>query len=132
MLNWKMRVTTEKVRIDVQLNFDPVSGLSCAMLISLLKISGFEWTALDESLDREVLLLLQGPEQVGEKFKATIRKLVRQCLVLVNGIMGELGILTEFDLEVCASLNPSEKHGTLWDSSSSVCVSLGIFIKRES
>ncbi|KAK9400178.1 lymphoid-restricted membrane protein-like [Crotalus adamanteus] len=36
---------------------------------------GIEWTALDESLDREVLLLLEGPERVGAKFKATILNL---------------------------------------------------------
>ncbi|XP_058047677.1 inositol 1,4,5-triphosphate receptor associated 2 [Ahaetulla prasina] len=40
------------------------------------EIPGIEWTALDESLDREVLLLLEGPERVGEKFKATILNLV--------------------------------------------------------
>ncbi|XP_061494338.1 inositol 1,4,5-triphosphate receptor associated 2 isoform X2 [Rhineura floridana] len=38
-------------------------------------ISGIEWAALDELLDREILLLLQGPEQMGEKFTATIQKL---------------------------------------------------------
>ncbi|KAM3832557.1 inositol 1,4,5-triphosphate receptor associated 2 [Vipera latastei] len=39
------------------------------------EIPGIEWTALDESLDREVLLLFEGPERVGEKFKATILNL---------------------------------------------------------
>ncbi|XP_053262568.1 inositol 1,4,5-triphosphate receptor associated 2 [Podarcis raffonei] len=42
------------------------------------EVSGIEWTALDESLDAEVLLLLQGPERVGEKFKATIQKLKQE------------------------------------------------------
>ncbi|XP_043394529.1 inositol 1,4,5-triphosphate receptor associated 2 isoform X3 [Chelonia mydas] len=40
-----------------------------------IEITGIEWAALDETLDREVLLLLQGPEQMGENFKATIQKL---------------------------------------------------------
>ncbi|NXO09596.1 LRMP protein, partial [Oriolus oriolus] len=35
-----------------------------------------EWTSLDETLDREVLLLLQGPEYAGEKFKAIMQNLV--------------------------------------------------------
>ncbi|XP_062839303.1 inositol 1,4,5-triphosphate receptor associated 2 isoform X3 [Anolis carolinensis] len=39
------------------------------------EVPGTERTVLDESLDKEVLLLLQGPEQVGEKFKATIQNL---------------------------------------------------------
>ncbi|CAM5082433.1 unnamed protein product [Eretmochelys imbricata] len=40
-----------------------------------IEITGIEWAALDETLDREVLLLLQGPEQTGQNFKATIQKL---------------------------------------------------------
>ncbi|XP_067415351.1 inositol 1,4,5-triphosphate receptor associated 2 isoform X2 [Emydura macquarii macquarii] len=43
------------------------------------EITGIEWAALDETLDREVLLLLQGPEQMGEKFKATIQKLQEEA-----------------------------------------------------
>ncbi|NXD42206.1 LRMP protein, partial [Copsychus sechellarum] len=35
-----------------------------------------ERTSLDETLDREVLLLLQGPEYAGEKFKAIMQNLV--------------------------------------------------------
>ncbi|XP_069718966.1 inositol 1,4,5-triphosphate receptor associated 2 isoform X1 [Phaenicophaeus curvirostris] len=35
-----------------------------------------EWTSLNETLDHEVLLLLQGPEYVGEKFKAVMQNLV--------------------------------------------------------
>ncbi|XP_033018448.1 uncharacterized protein LOC117054097 [Lacerta agilis] len=42
------------------------------------EVSGIEWTALDESLNGEVLLLLQGPERVGEKFKATVQKLKQE------------------------------------------------------
>ncbi|XP_026507993.1 lymphoid-restricted membrane protein [Terrapene carolina triunguis] len=44
-----------------------------------IEIAGIEWAALDETLDREVLLLLQGPEQMGENFKATIQKLQEEA-----------------------------------------------------
>ncbi|NXC15687.1 LRMP protein, partial [Corythaeola cristata] len=35
-----------------------------------------EWTSLDETLDCEVLILLQGPEYTGEKFKTIMKNLV--------------------------------------------------------
>ncbi|XP_043372237.1 inositol 1,4,5-triphosphate receptor associated 2 isoform X6 [Dermochelys coriacea] len=44
-----------------------------------IEITGIEWAALDETLDREVLLLLQGPEQMGENFKATTQKLQKEA-----------------------------------------------------
>ncbi|XP_039398703.1 inositol 1,4,5-triphosphate receptor associated 2-like isoform X2 [Mauremys reevesii] len=44
-----------------------------------IELAGIEWAALDETLDREVLLLLQGPEQMGENFKATIQKLQEEA-----------------------------------------------------
>lgn len=40
------------------------------------KITKTEWMSLDETLDREVLFLLQGPEYAGEKFKAVMQNLV--------------------------------------------------------
>jgi len=40
------------------------------------KITKTEWMSLDETLDREVLFLLQGPEHAGEKFKAVMQNLV--------------------------------------------------------
>ncbi|KYO36732.1 lymphoid-restricted membrane protein isoform C [Alligator mississippiensis] len=43
------------------------------------EITRFEWTPLDESLDREVLLLLEGPEITREEFKATIKKLQEEA-----------------------------------------------------
>ncbi|XP_075754655.1 inositol 1,4,5-triphosphate receptor associated 2 isoform X2 [Pelodiscus sinensis] len=43
------------------------------------QVTGSEWAALDETLDREVLLLLQGPEQLGETFKAIIQKLQEEA-----------------------------------------------------
>ncbi|KAG8138442.1 hypothetical protein E2320_004339, partial [Naja naja] len=58
------------------------------------EIPGIEWTALDESLDKEVLLLLEGPERVGEKFKATILKLQEDLagLPLLNPTDWELDL----------------------------------------
>lgn len=40
------------------------------------KITKSEWMSLDETLDREVLFLLQGPEYAGENFKAIVQSLV--------------------------------------------------------
>ncbi|XP_013927415.1 PREDICTED: lymphoid-restricted membrane protein, partial [Thamnophis sirtalis] len=62
------------------------------------EIPGIEWTALDESLDREVLLLLEGPERVGEKFKATILNL-REELSQVQDLAG-LPLLNPTDCEL--------------------------------
>ncbi|XP_077196352.1 inositol 1,4,5-triphosphate receptor associated 2 isoform X3 [Paroedura picta] len=61
------------------------------------EITEIEWTALDESLENEVLLLLQGPEQVGEKFKATIQTLEEE-LSQVEELVG-LRLLQTEDLE---------------------------------
>nr|XP_009508805.1 PREDICTED: lymphoid-restricted membrane protein [Phalacrocorax carbo] len=43
---------------------------------SVIEITKTEWTSLDETLDREVLFLLQGPEYAGEKFKSVLQNLV--------------------------------------------------------
>ncbi|XP_074854581.1 inositol 1,4,5-triphosphate receptor associated 2 [Carettochelys insculpta] len=43
------------------------------------EVTGLQWAALDETLDREVLLLLQGPEQMGENLKATIQQLQEEA-----------------------------------------------------
>ncbi|NWW93232.1 LRMP protein, partial [Rhynochetos jubatus] len=40
------------------------------------EITKTEWTSLDETLDHEVLVLLQGPEYMGKKFKAIMQNLV--------------------------------------------------------
>ncbi|NXD80139.1 LRMP protein, partial [Halcyon senegalensis] len=40
------------------------------------EITETEWTSLDETLNREVLFLLQGPEYAGEKFKTVMQNLV--------------------------------------------------------
>ncbi|RMC02845.1 hypothetical protein DUI87_20036 [Hirundo rustica rustica] len=46
--------------------------VECSSVIEIIRT---EWTSLDETLDREVLLLLQGPEYAGEKFKTIMQNL---------------------------------------------------------
>ncbi|NWR41986.1 LRMP protein, partial [Regulus satrapa] len=54
-----------------------VNSLHCELqLAQSSEIIGPECTSLDETLDREVLLLLQGPEYAGEKFKTIMQDLV--------------------------------------------------------
>ncbi|KAL8222330.1 UNVERIFIED_CONTAM: hypothetical protein K2H54_075515, partial [Gekko kuhli] len=65
--------------------------------VSSSRVPEIEWTALDESLESEVLLLLQGPEQVGEKFKVTIQTLQEE-LSQVEELAG-LRLLQAEDLE---------------------------------
>ncbi|KAM9245563.1 inositol 1,4,5-triphosphate receptor associated 2 [Leptosomus discolor] len=53
-----------------------MSSLHCELeLAQSSEITKTEWTSLDETLDREVLFLLQGPEYVGEKFKTIMQNL---------------------------------------------------------
>ncbi|NXL65065.1 LRMP protein, partial [Chordeiles acutipennis] len=54
-----------------------MNSLHCELeLAQSSEITKTEWTSLDETLDREVLFLLQGPESVGEKFKVITQNLV--------------------------------------------------------
>ncbi|NXC48646.1 LRMP protein, partial [Penelope pileata] len=54
-----------------------MNSLDCELeLAQSSEITGTEWTSLDETLDREVLFLLQGPEYAGEKLKAVMQNLV--------------------------------------------------------
>ncbi|NXL90736.1 LRMP protein, partial [Alectura lathami] len=54
-----------------------MNSLDCELeLAQSSEITKTEWTSLDETLDREVLFLLQGPEYAGEKFKAVMQNLV--------------------------------------------------------
>lgn len=43
--------------------------------------------SLDETLDREVLCLLQGPEYAGEKFKAVMQNLVSGIAFVNNDVV---------------------------------------------
>ncbi|NXT50958.1 LRMP protein, partial [Pluvianellus socialis] len=54
-----------------------MNSLHCELeLAQSSEITKTEWTSLDETLDREVLVLLQGPEYAGEKFKTLVQNLV--------------------------------------------------------
>ncbi|NXJ00928.1 LRMP protein, partial [Psophia crepitans] len=54
-----------------------INSLHCELeLAQSSEITKTEWTSLDETLDREVLVLLQGPEYAGEKFKTVMQNLV--------------------------------------------------------
>ncbi|KAM9293293.1 inositol 1,4,5-triphosphate receptor associated 2 [Morus bassanus] len=54
-----------------------MNSLHCELeLAQSSEITKTEWTSLDETLDREVLFLLQGPEYAGEKFKTVLQNLV--------------------------------------------------------
>ncbi|NWI32900.1 LRMP protein, partial [Sula dactylatra] len=54
-----------------------MNSLHCELeLAQSSEIIKTEWTSLDETLDREVLFLLQGPEYAGEKIKTILQNLV--------------------------------------------------------
>ncbi|NXW09353.1 LRMP protein, partial [Fregetta grallaria] len=54
-----------------------MNSLHCELeLAQSSEITRTEWTSLDETLDREVLFLLQGPEYAGERFKTIMQNLV--------------------------------------------------------
>ncbi|XP_072731344.1 inositol 1,4,5-triphosphate receptor associated 2 isoform X1 [Ciconia boyciana] len=54
-----------------------MNSLHCELeLAQSSEITKTECTSLDETLDREVLVLLQGPEYAGEKFKTIMQNLV--------------------------------------------------------
>ncbi|NXP10536.1 LRMP protein, partial [Thinocorus orbignyianus] len=54
-----------------------MNSLHCELeLAQSSEITKTEWMTLDETLDREVLILLQGPEYAGEKFKTIMQNLV--------------------------------------------------------
>ncbi|NXI37841.1 LRMP protein, partial [Galbula dea] len=52
------------------------NSLHCELELAQSEVTRTEWTSLDETLDCEVLFLLQGPEYAGEKFKAVMQNLV--------------------------------------------------------
>ncbi|XP_060101921.1 inositol 1,4,5-triphosphate receptor associated 2 [Heteronotia binoei] len=79
-------------------DFEGTTSLHCELeLAQESENTGVEWTAPDESLESEVLLLLQGPEQVGEKFKVTIRTLQEELSQLEE--LAGLQLLQTEDLE---------------------------------
>ncbi|NXJ59682.1 LRMP protein, partial [Rostratula benghalensis] len=61
-----------------------MNSLHCELeLAQSSEITKTEWITLDETLDREVQFLLQGPEYAGEKFKTLMQNLV-SSRVFVN------------------------------------------------
>ncbi|XP_015484828.2 lymphoid-restricted membrane protein isoform X1 [Parus major] len=59
---------------------EEMNSLHCELeLAQSSEIIRTEWTSLDETLDREVLLLLQGPEYAGEKFKTIMQNLQEEA-----------------------------------------------------
>ncbi|XP_032302052.1 lymphoid-restricted membrane protein isoform X4 [Coturnix japonica] len=59
---------------------EEMNSLDCELeLAQSSEITKTEWTSLDETLDREVLFLLQGPEYAGEKFKAIMQNLQEEA-----------------------------------------------------
>ncbi|XP_009075291.1 PREDICTED: lymphoid-restricted membrane protein [Acanthisitta chloris] len=64
---------------------------------SLIQMTKTEWTSLDETLDREVLLLLQGPEYAGEKFKTIMQNLQEEASEAEKLVMTSLQWVKELD-----------------------------------
>ncbi|XP_074443042.1 inositol 1,4,5-triphosphate receptor associated 2 isoform X3 [Larus michahellis] len=57
-----------------------MNSLLCELeLAQSSEITETEWTSVDEMLDREVLVLLHGPEYAGEKFKTLMQKLQEEA-----------------------------------------------------
>ncbi|XP_062348474.1 inositol 1,4,5-triphosphate receptor associated 2 [Cinclus cinclus] len=68
-----------------------VNSLHCELeLAQSFEMIRTERTSLDETLDREVLLLLQGPEYAGEKFKTIMQNLQEQASEAEELVMGSL------------------------------------------
>ncbi|XP_071589276.1 inositol 1,4,5-triphosphate receptor associated 2 isoform X3 [Heliangelus exortis] len=64
------------------------NSLLCELeLAQSSEISKTEWTSLDETLDHEVLLLLQGPECAGEKFKTIMQSLQEEAFEAEKFVM---------------------------------------------
>ncbi|XP_064276751.1 inositol 1,4,5-triphosphate receptor associated 2 isoform X4 [Passer domesticus] len=67
------------------------STLHCELeLAESSEIIKTEWTSLDETLDREVLLLLQGSEYAGEKFKTIMKNLQEEASEAEELVMASL------------------------------------------
>ncbi|KAM9581210.1 inositol 1,4,5-triphosphate receptor associated 2 isoform 2-T3 [Guaruba guarouba] len=78
-----------------------MKSLHCELeLAQSSEITKTEWTSLDETLDREVLVLLQGPEYVGEKFKTVMRNLQEEASEAEELIMASLQWLKDSDVNM--------------------------------
>ncbi|XP_057284015.1 inositol 1,4,5-triphosphate receptor associated 2 isoform X1 [Pezoporus wallicus] len=77
------------------------NSLHCELeLAQSSEITKTERTALDETLDREVLVLLQGPEYGGEKFKTVMRNLQEEASEAEELIMASLQWVKDSDVSM--------------------------------
>ncbi|KAM7056950.1 inositol 1,4,5-triphosphate receptor associated 2 [Acridotheres tristis] len=68
-----------------------INSLHCELeLAQSSEMIRTEWTSLDATLDREVLLLLQGPEYAGEKFNTIMQNLQEQASEAEELVMASL------------------------------------------
>ncbi|XP_075615068.1 inositol 1,4,5-triphosphate receptor associated 2 isoform X2 [Balearica regulorum gibbericeps] len=77
------------------------NSLHCELeLAQSSEITKTEWTSLDETLDREVLFLLQGPEYAGEKFKTIMQNLQAEASEAEELVMTSLQWVKDPDVNM--------------------------------
>ncbi|KAM6090679.1 inositol 1,4,5-triphosphate receptor associated 2 isoform 2-T3 [Theristicus caerulescens] len=78
-----------------------MNSLHCELeLAQSSEITKTEWTSLDETLDREVLFLLQGPEYAGEKFKTIMQNLQEEASEAEELVMTSLQWVKDPDVNM--------------------------------
>ncbi|XP_054023581.1 inositol 1,4,5-triphosphate receptor associated 2 [Dryobates pubescens] len=78
-----------------------MNSLHCELeLAQSSEITKAESMSLDETLDREVLFLLQGPEYAGENFKAIMQNLLEEASESEELIMTSLEWVKDFDVNM--------------------------------
>ncbi|XP_064316230.1 inositol 1,4,5-triphosphate receptor associated 2 isoform X1 [Phalacrocorax carbo] len=78
-----------------------MNSLHCELeLAQSSEITKTEWTSLDETLDREVLFLLQGPEYAGEKFKSVLQNLQKEASEAEDLVMTSLQWVKDPDVNM--------------------------------
>ncbi|XP_010085538.1 PREDICTED: lymphoid-restricted membrane protein [Pterocles gutturalis] len=77
------------------------NSLRCELeLAQSSEITKTEWTSLDETLDREVMFLLQGPEYAGEKFKTIMQNLQEEVSEAEELVMASLQWVEDPDVNM--------------------------------
>ncbi|XP_059673023.1 inositol 1,4,5-triphosphate receptor associated 2 [Gavia stellata] len=77
------------------------NSLHCELeLAQSSEITKIEWTSLDETLDREVLFLLQGPEYAGEKFQTIMQNLQEEASEAEELVMTSLQWVKDPDVNM--------------------------------
>ncbi|XP_021247560.1 lymphoid-restricted membrane protein isoform X2 [Numida meleagris] len=80
---------------------EEMNSLDCELeLAQSSEITKTEWISLDETLDREVLFLLQGPEYAGEKFKAVMQNLQEEASAAEELVKTSLQWVEDSDVNV--------------------------------